>query len=58
MLVLLYLEMTRLRVDAKLPALYRVGDVTAWCRISSSAAVSNLLEIEFAMEHERVSQLT
>ncbi len=36
----------------------RVGDVTALCRNSSSAAVSSLLEKEFAMEHDCASQLT
>ncbi len=35
-----------------------MGDVTALCRNPSSAAVSNLLENELAIEHDCVSQLT
>ncbi len=30
----------------------------SWCRNSSSAALSKLFENEFAMEQDRVSQLT
>ncbi len=43
---LLYFEKTRSRVDGGKPVLYRVGDVVACCRNSSSAAVGNLLENE------------
>ncbi len=61
---LLYFEKTS--VDGEWPVLYRVGDVAACCRNSSSAAVSNLLENEFvenkfmvvpARWHERHSNL-
>ncbi len=45
-ILLLYFEKTRSRVDGNWPVLYGVGDVTAWCRNSSSAAVTNLLENE------------
>ncbi len=53
-----YLEKARSMVDGEWRILYRVGDETAWCKDSSSAALSNLLENECAIEHNLVSQLT
>ncbi len=58
-ILLLYFEKTRSRVDGKLPVPYQVSNATAWCRNSSLAAVSNLLELksELKMDHGRVRHL-